>query len=338
METVCENVQPDVTGRVAIVLSMFNGERYLREQLDSIVRQSFGQWHLLLRDDGSADATRQKAMDFAGNHPDRVTLTEDGGDNIGLVASFSRLAQEADADYLLFSDQDDVWLPDKIAKTLAMMQDGEQQYGTATPLLVHTDLCVVDRHLRPQAPSFWKYRQLNPATGVVLHRLLVENVVTGCTMMINRPLAEMALPIPQEAVMHDWWLALVATLFGRVLHLNEATILYRQHRDNNVGAAQWGLRRMIRQALRPRALQSEILAGMRQARTLLDIFRDRMRPEQAAVVEAYAHLQAQSPSERLQALLAHHFFKQGIVRTAGFLCCTLSLRQREATSRPFLEK
>lgn len=322
-------MQPIESPQVVIVLSTFNGERYLQEQLDSIARQTFCEWKLVLRDDGSTDATRQIVESVAKQYPDQIEIVSDNVGNQGLISSFSTLIQQADADYVLFSDQDDVWLPDKISKTLAIMRAAEKRYGADTPLLVHTDLCVVDRNLQPLASSFWKYRRLVPQSGVRLHRLLVQNVVTGCTMMINRPLATLAAPIPGTAAMHDWWLALVAALLGKVLSVDDATILYRQHGENSVGANKWGLKRILQQIKHTEALQTLIVKTMQQAQELLHRYRGRMQPSQIALVEAYAALPSMPKIDRLKTIMEYKFFKHGFIRTVGFIVNLLALGQRE---------
>ena len=150
--------------------------------------------------------------------------------------TFGELLEDSDADYMALCDQDDVWLPGRIAKPLERVRAVEREQGAATPILAHTDLAVVDENLDTIAPSFWAYRHLDPYRGSELNRLLVQNVVTGCTTIINRALARLACPIPESIPMHDWWLALVASAFGRIETVPEATVLYRQHGNNSVGA------------------------------------------------------------------------------------------------------
>jgi len=313
---------------VVIVLSTYNGERYLPVQLKSIFSQTFRPWRLLIRDDGSTDATPQLIEDATRRDPQRIRILADHNGNLGTVASYSRLVEGAAADYVLFSDQDDCWLPDKVSRTLAAMRTAEQVHGTETPLLVHTDLQVVDQALKPLAASFWRYRRLDPLAGVRLPRLLTHNVATGCTMMINRPLVELAAPFPQAAVIHDWWLALVATLFGRIVVVDQATILYRQHGDNSIGASRWGWRRILEQVRSPHVLQAGLLLGMRQAGALLERYRERMRPEHVATVAAYAALPFVGPWCRIKTLRHFRFCKHGFVRTAGFVLNVLMLQKR----------
>ncbi len=311
--------------KIDILLASFNGAPFLREQLESVLRQSCAEWRFIIRDDGSTDSTVQEIQLFAGQEPGTILLTDEDPLSRGVCGNFATLLEKSSADHVMFCDQDDVWLPNKISNTLAAMKSAEQQYGVDTPLLVHTDLRVVDEQLQAVAPSLWRYQKLFPQRGSQLSRLLPQNVVTGCTVMINRSLAKLALPIPEVAVMHDWWLALVAALFGQVVYLDEATILYRQHGNNSVGAQRWGLKRILQKAHNPRAIRESMLHTMRQAQAMLDRYHDQMSPDQRAMVEAYAHLPFMSKTERINTVFKYCFFRQGGTRTAAFLVNLLML-------------
>lgn len=312
--------------KINILLASFNAGRFLQEQLDSIISQRCDEWQLNVRDDGSTDDTVTLLNGYATRQPGKFfveisSLLVKGS----ACRNFASLLEKSSAEFLFFCDQDDVWLPDKIEKTLAAMRAAEEQFGADTPLLIHTDLCVVDRNLQPIAPSFWKYQNLNPQLGAELNRVMPQNVVTGCTVMINRPLAELAIPIPEDAIMHDWWLALVAALFGQVVYLDEATILYRQHGENSVGAKRWGLKRIFKQAQSSQEVRTSMLRTMQQAQSLLDRFRDKMSPEQITMVEAYARLPFMSKTTRVGTMFKYRFFKHGMIRNVGFLANLLML-------------
>lgn len=310
---------------INILITSYNGKNFLEEQLNSIFCQNYGEWKIFIRDDNSSDNTRHIIEDFSKKSPNKVIDVNDYLGNLNVKANYSFLMQQEDSDYLLFCDQDDVWLPDKISTTLFTMHAAEAKYGADTPLLIHTDLCVVDCNLQPIAPSFWKYQNLNSKLGMSLNRLMPQNVVTGCTVMINRSLAKLAAPIPEDAIMHDWWLALVAALFGQVVYLDEPTLLYRQHGNNSVGAKRWGFKRIIRQAQSSEAVRESMLRTMRQAQALLDRYRNQMTPEQIDMVEAYAGLPSMSKAERVKTMLKYRFFKHGTIRTTGFLANLLLL-------------
>jgi hypothetical protein len=140
----------------------------------------------------------------------------------------------AQSDYLMFCDHDDVWLPHKIAMSLKRMSELEAALGNHTPILVHTDLAVVDHELKPLFPSFSRREKLS-AHRSNFRQLMMQNNVTGCTMLLNKALYEIARPVPHDAAMHDWWIALVAAAFGEISYIDSATVLYRQHERNSVG-------------------------------------------------------------------------------------------------------
>lgn len=220
---------------VEILLATYNGAKFLREQLDSLLNQTHQSIHIYIGDDDSTDATPSIIQEYLDKYPAKLTLAASSGRH-GVIGNFSRLMKEAKGAYVMFCDQDDVWAKDKIEVTLKQMKAAEREHGAATPVLVHTDLQVVDTSLQVIAPSYWRYAHLWPNKASSLNRLLAQNVVTGCTVMINRALLELAYPVPNQVFMHDWWLALVAAAFGKVIAINQATILYRQHHANTLGA------------------------------------------------------------------------------------------------------
>src|SRR5690606_2365429 len=219
---------------------------YLPEQLDSLLAQSYGNFVIVTRDDGSTDASKALIADYASRHPERFHIVESGGRNVGASAGFSLLMQyvlenrqalEIERAYILCCDQDDVWYPQKISVSMQRLLILESQ-SPGKPVLVHSDLRVVDAQRRQIALSFVAYQGLN-AFRNSFTRLLVSNVVTGCTALFNEELAALAAPVPQDAMMHDWWLALVASAFGRVSFIEKTLVDYRQHGSNTLGAQEY---------------------------------------------------------------------------------------------------
>lgn len=225
---------------VIIALSSFNGARFIEEQVESVRRQTFTHWTLLVRDDGSSDAT-PRILEALARKDCRIRLVRDDRGNLGPVASFGVLlecAREMGARYLGLADQDDVWHRGRLARELDVLRQREAEVGSATPLLVHSDLAVVAQDLRVIHPSYLAFQRLRHVAEWPLGALLVQNFVTGCTVVLNRALLETALPFP-PVIMHDWWLALCAAAVGEILFVPEATVLYRQHDDNTIGSRGW---------------------------------------------------------------------------------------------------
>lgn len=215
-------------------MATYNGQKYLREQIDSILTQSNHNWQLLIRDDGSGDNTASIIEDYVVGYPDKIRLIKDKKGHLGASLNFAMLLEYADTDYIMFSDQDDVWLPNKIELTLNAMKAAEQCYPDK-PLLVHTDLKIIDSDSNIIADSMWGYQKLFPEIGNNLNKIVAHNVVTGCAMMINRKAKEMSLPIPKEAVMHDWWIAIKVAKYGKIASVPTPSILYRRHPGNEIG-------------------------------------------------------------------------------------------------------
>lgn len=300
---------------VDIALATWNGARFLPPLLDSIVTQSYQNWRLVVRDDGSSDGTCQILAAFAERHKARVELVQDGRVRLGVTRNFEATVARCTSNYVAFADQDDVWLPVKLEHSMQRLLQIEGEDGDDTPILVHTDLRVVDAALGMIAPSFMRMMRLDPFAGAALKRLLVRNVVTGCTMLANRALIERALPIPGAAAIHDWWLALVAVCLGRLEFVDEQTVLYRQHGANSIGAINgWSLRSALARLQEARPA----LAGRyAQAAALSETLHDRLFPETTEDIDRFARLGACGLGRRVGAALFDGYRDHGLMRTVA---------------------
>ncbi|MDX2007810.1 MAG: glycosyltransferase family 2 protein [Meiothermus sp.] len=296
---------------VEILLATYNGAKYLEAQLESLFSQTFQHWRILARDDGSSDGTVEILRDFVERYPQRLEIIKDGQLGLGAKGNFARLMQHSRAPYVMFCDQDDIWLPNKIEQTLGAMLTLEATIGRQTPILVCTDLAVVDGNLQAIAPSLAAYQHLEPASGQPWKKLLVQNFVTGCTVMINQALCERAMPIPPEAKMHDWWLGLVAGVFGHLEYIPTATLLYRQHGSNDTGAAAWNLATIRRKAT---TIQQSIRSSQQQARA----FQLRFGGQIPRVIQEFADLSAHGFLSRRLWLWRNRVTYTGLARNLGF--------------------
>jgi len=221
---------------VSILMATHNGAPFVREQIESIRAQTFSDWTLFIRDDASTDKTATIISEAASTDA-RIVIITDGRGRLGVTGSFSALATYAltqQAGPVLFADQDDVWFPTKVEHTLATLQNAEAARRPNTPVMVHSDLVVADRLGQRRHQSFMRFQRIRHEDTHALRTLLVQNFVTGCTVMVNRPLLELATPIPGAAVMHDWWMALCAAACGTIAFLPEPTMAYRRHEANAV--------------------------------------------------------------------------------------------------------
>ncbi len=307
---------------VDILLTVYNGMPYLPEQLRSLQAQTHREWRLWVRDDGSTDSTVETVQAFAAED-ERIRLLEGGGARLGALGGFAWLLEHAapGADYLMFCDADDVWLPEKVEHTLSAMQKAEAEVAPRTPVLVHTDLAVVDEHLGVIDESLWSYQGIQPEFDT-LERLLMQNCVTGCASMVNRPLRELAGIVPPEAFMHDWWLALVASCFGRIVCLSTPTILYRQHGRNDSGPGRHGAAYLLRKALTAydtMRLQDTLRRTAAQAGAFLRRYGSEMDPQHRRLVGQYAEIPHVGPLRRKMRLLELGTLKHGLARNIGLI-------------------
>jgi glycosyltransferase involved in cell wall biosynthesis len=219
---------------IDILLSTYNGEMFLIQQIDSLLSQSFQSWNLLIRDDGSSDKTTQIIDSCVSQHPNQVFLLKDNLGNIGPLRSFETLLRQSTAPYVMFCDQDDVWLPNKIELSYSTISTREQRN---MPALAYSDMTVVDEHLNVIASSFFRFENIATRYDNHYYYLISKNVAAGCTLIINRPLIKLSLPFGKDAIMHDGWLTHCCVLAGGSINaIAETTVLYRQHAHNRIGA------------------------------------------------------------------------------------------------------
>ncbi len=220
------------TPQVDILISTYNGERFVAEQLESILAQSNREWRILIRDDGSGDRCRDICADYRQKYPERIQLVEDRLGNLGVVRSFGQLLLQSSAPYVMFCDQDDFWLPEKVDIQLQEIRRLEAMQGPGQPIAVFTDALVVDTNLRPVSGSLLRYINRQGDRGRALHRLCVEGNCYGCTMILNRALVRRIGHMPSGVISHDWWAGLVAASFGTLAFLGCAPIKHRRHAAN----------------------------------------------------------------------------------------------------------
>ena len=220
---------------IAILLATYNGEKYLAEQLNSLLSQTYTDFAVFIHDDGSSDRTVEILREFEQNNPQKIRILTYAGTG-GARNNFYSLLQRVEADYYMFCDQDDIWLPEKIESSLRLLKETENE-NKNRPCLVFTDLRVVDKNLNTLSESFMESWKIEPER-YEFHDLLRSNIAPGCTMNFNRKCREMAIQIKDidSFEMHDHLMILIAKLCGEVKYLNQKTILYRQHENNELGA------------------------------------------------------------------------------------------------------
>lgn len=256
---------------VEILMATYNGVCYLAAQIDSIVGQSYPNWKLIIHDDGSDDETIELAASYASRFPGHIVILNDGLTFGDARSNFAHLMAHASANYIMLADQDDVWLPNKIQNSMRSLLEQETLWGINTPLAIFTDLAVVDERLNVVAPSFWAFQNIQPdRLANSIQDLAVRNCITGCTLLMNKSALRVCLPVLPVAVMHDWWCGLkVLQANGKLIPLPEATVQYRQHSGNVVGATRWGWAGVLHKIVQHRQYRGQFLANYRMARHFL---------------------------------------------------------------------
>ena len=218
--------------KVCIMLSTYNGAKYIDEQIESLLAQSGVEVWINIRDDGSSDRTVQKVSEYAMSFPDKIRVIE--GENMGVIGSFFELMRQTEPvyDFYAFCDQDDVWKADKLSRAVTELQLRQSDL----PLMYCSSTQMVDQDLNNL--NVWPTLPPKPLS---MYNALVENCCVGCTMVLN-PIAfqQVRMNIPSDltqVIMHDWWIYLYVSAFGEVIFDEEPTILYRQHQGNVLGGS-----------------------------------------------------------------------------------------------------
>lgn len=308
---------------VAICMGTYNGALFIEEQLGSLLRQTYQNWVLFIRDDTSGDETAAIVDKFAAAYPEKIIVIKDpalagGSAQRNYASILSWVKENFDFPYYMFADQDDVWLEDKVEKSIRAMQDHEKEHKNI-PILVHTDLTVVDRDLNVLSESFFAYRALDPDVQDLRH-LLIQNNITGCTMMWNKALNQL-LDLGSEAVaVPDWWVTLTAAAFGEIVCVKEATILYRQHGKNAVGATHVNsVGFVIKRMLNGDHVKTTLRKAVCQAQSFLAYHDAILSEEQKRILHRFSTLYDHNKWKRILIICQESFFKQGIVQVIGEL-------------------
>lgn len=304
---------------VRVLLATYQGQRYLPDFLESLENQTVRQWKATVSDDGSSDGTWEILKNRQERLPDRYSVERNPGANGAKVNFAGLLERSGPADYYFFADQDDLWYANKMERVLSEFRRLEAMYGADIPMLVHSDLRLIDENGHELHPSMNVAQKLQAGSRRGLRHLLVQNNVTGCAMAINRSLRDLASPVPAGAIMHDWWLAIAAAAFGVISFIPEPLVGYRQHSHNVVGAKRYSLAHVLGRLGSSSQVRASLTATFEQAEAFLTRFEDSLPAEQREIVQAFATIPLVGPLERRRRILDHGFWKSGAARNMGLL-------------------
>ena len=274
--------------KTAVLLATYNGSMYLPGLLDSLASQTDPDFTVLVQDDGSTDSTPD-LLRSAAERDSRFAFAVEQGQHLGAAGNFISLIRQAEADYILLSDQDDLWEPEKIAVLKQAIMDLEARFGAETPLLVHSDCSLVDGSGNLIGESFFRHQGWSPS-AVTLPQLLVQNNVTGCTLIMNAALQKLvaAHAKAKELFMHDWFIALTAAAFGQVAFVDRPLTRYRQHGGNQIGASGRSiLSRGIAALKNRKEAKRRILLTYTHTMVFQKLFGEELPPQARKITDSY---------------------------------------------------
>ena len=301
---------------VEILMATYNGAAFLREQLDSVLNQDDGDWHLTVSDDGSDDGTAEIIEEYVTRFPTKISRHQSGRRFGNAKEHFLYLLRQSEAEWVFLCDQDDVWFPGKLRRMREAIREAEEAYGSNMPLLVFSDQIPTDARLRALDKSLMRY-QKQYVKDFDYRSILLQNVVTGGAAAVNRKLISLALSCGDDTrmLMHDWWLAAVAARFGKIIFLNEALGYYRQHEGNAVGAKAVGsLAYFWKKITSPGAVRSSIRKKKEQARLFYQTYRGRLKETDAAFLRGFIKRRS-----GIQFYIKYRKLIHGAQRRAGFI-------------------
>ena len=310
---------------IAIIMGTYNGEKYIKEQIDSILAQDYKEWKLFIFDDSSKDNTETIVNEYVNNYPDKIYFQKNKV-NFGAAGNFFNGIKEVatklatDAEYFCFSDQDDVWVEDKLRRSLAKIR----QIENGEPALVFSDVAITDKNLTITAASYFEAERVD-RTKVSLNYLLMENKLIGGTVMINKALVDLELNaeesglIPyKKAKMHDWWFGLLAAGFGKIGYIDGFTEYYRQHEHNVVGGSNFisyikaRISKMHENRLR-------IRENITQGEEFLKYFGEYLTEPKLGIAKEFVALKTKGWLGRKISIIKNKYLKSGIIRNIALL-------------------
>lgn len=306
---------------ITIIMAVYNGQEYIREQLESLKDQTYTEWRLVIRDDRSSDKTAEIVKKFSDEVEQEVIFKVNEKPSGSAKNNFAFLINDAkESDYVMFCDQDDIWKKDKIEITFNKMKQAEERYGRDFPLLVHGDVEVIDENGNINADSMFEMSHINADSK--LPQILIQNHVTGCTMMCNKKLiagiSEYASS--EYIIMHDYLAALYASVFGKIEVIKKPLLSYRQHSGNSVGAKNnnnpvYLLKRL---ANGRKSYKEAMETSRNQVKFFVEIYRKELAAEKYCeeyeLMSGYASLGSRAKLYRIMFYKKNHIWKNGTIR------------------------
>ena len=286
--------------------------------LDSLLSQTTSDFNVLVRDDGSIDGSRDILENYRPKFDGRLSVIA-GEPTRSATKNFAILMRETQADYVLFADQDDIWKPEKVELTVRSLKEGEAKYSKSTPIFFATDIAVVNKELELISPSYWKWKRLRPSMMGRLSQSLICVPIQGMASGINRALLDLANPVADKAVSHDWWAQLIAAAMGKVICDPTVTALYRVHGENFSVPKEVGLVPYLKRGLDTTFVRRGLGRRIEQANALADAMTGKMPPDKLKIIRRFTRLQSQGFVRRRWTLVSGNYLYHDLVRSFATL-------------------
>ena len=304
--------------KIDILMATYNSEKYISEQLQSIINQTYKDFHLYICDDVSTDSTSNILSEYKLQYNNTISILKNET-NKGAKYNFSNLFQNSQADYVMFSDHDDVWLNNKIEVTYNKMIELENTYSKDTPILVFTDKFVTDDKLNITAKSHNKSEKFN-TNDFSLNSLLMANVASGCTIMVNAALRKICGTINSNALMHDYWLMLTAAAFGHIGYINIPTMYYRQHNNNQLGAQNNSILNALKNIKTGKQnLKNMVFKNITQAEAFYNQYENILSDSNKYILKEFINLRDKRNISFIKSMVRNKFYKSGILKNLGLI-------------------
>lgn len=304
--------------KVAILIATYNGEKFLEEQIESILNQTYQDFVLYIRDDNSTDGTQRIINEYVKKYPEKIIQVRDDKIAKGACNNFMYLLEYVynlnKYVMFMFSDQDDFWIEDKVETTI---KEYNRVNNKEQPILIHTDLNVVDAQLNVIDESFFKYSNLNGKYNS-FNNYLIQNNVTGCTTFINKSLVDLIKFNIKDIRMHDWYFALLASAFGQVIFIDKATIKYRQHGNNVLGAKKIkGIGDMYNKLVKNNTIKEDLNKIFEQAESFRKNHYELLSKENKDTIDDFCQVKYSNKIRKIIIINKNKFYKQGLIRRIG---------------------
>lgn len=303
--------------KLSILLATYNGEKYLSTQLDSLLSQTYSDFTIYISDDCSKDSTQNIIDEYVTKYPEKIIDVKNKEHFGNAQNNFLSLAEKVDSDLYMFCDQDDKWLPEKVEKTVDAYNSVENKNQ---PILVHSDLIVVDGDLKEINPSFFDMMQLKKNL-TDWRSFAVQNYVTGCTMLVNNVLVDLYKQnkdkINKENIlMHDYFFAQIAAFAGQIIFIDEGLMLYRQHGNNSVGAKDvnsvgYAVEKLKKSS---KAKSVNVRGQLQVAEVLKFLPKEKLDSTEIQVLQEYSQLIKKTKLQRIKFLVKNKLLKNGLKR------------------------